>query len=96
VLYRHPSVLVAAVVATPDDKWGEVPCAFIELADGDKTSKQQLLNWCREQLASYKVPKRIEFIEIPRTSTGKIQKYVLRELLQKESIKIQKVDEVNH
>jgi fatty-acyl-CoA synthase len=86
VLYRHPSVLVAAVVATPDDKWGEVPCAFIELADGDKTSKQQLLNWCREQLASYKVPKRIEFIEIPRTSTGKIQKYVLRELLQKGSI----------
>jgi fatty-acyl-CoA synthase len=96
VLYRHPSVLVAAVVATPDDKWGEVPCAFIELADGDKTSKQQLLNWCREQLASYKVPKRIEFIEIPRTSTGKIQKYVLRELLQKGSTKIQKVDEVNH
>jgi fatty-acyl-CoA synthase len=96
VLYRHPSVSVVAVVATPDDKWGEVPCAFVELADGDKTSKQQLLNWCREQLASYKVPKRIEFIEIPRTSTGKIQKYVLRELLQKGSIKIQKVDEVNY
>lgn len=78
-LYRHPSVAVAAVVAMPDPKWGEVPCAFVEFSEGEQVSKEQLQDWCREQLASYKVPKRFEIVEIPRTSTGKIQKFVLRE-----------------
>lgn len=78
-LYRHPNVAVAAVVAMPDEKWGEVPCAFVELAPNTDLSKDELTLWCKEHLASFKVPKRIEFTAIPRTSTGKIQKYVLRQ-----------------
>ncbi|MEH6725282.1 MAG: acyl-CoA synthetase [Hyphomicrobiales bacterium] len=77
-LYRHPAVAVAAVVAMPDEKWGETPCAFIELADGHDASGDELRAWCRKLLANYKVPKRIIFAAIPRTSTGKIQKFVLR------------------
>ncbi|RIA47636.1 acyl-CoA synthetase [Dichotomicrobium thermohalophilum] len=78
-LYRHPAVAVAAVVAMPDDKWGERPCAFIELAAGEQADADDLRQWCREQLASYKVPDRFLFTPIPRTSTGKIQKFALRE-----------------
>ena len=78
-LYRHPAVMAAAVVAVPDDKWGEVPCAFVELREGSEVSVETLVAHCREQLASFKVPKRIIFGELPKTSTGKIQKFVLRE-----------------
>ncbi|MRU15911.1 acyl-CoA synthetase [Roseovarius sp. A21] len=78
-LYRHPSVAVAAVVAMPHEKWGETPCAFVELNVGQEVDEAGLRNWCREHLAHYKVPGRIIFETIPRTSTGKIQKFVLRE-----------------
>ncbi len=82
-LYKHPAIAVAAVVAMPDKKWGERPCAFIELAEGQAVSAAQLLDWCRELLASYKVPARFEFCSIPRTSTGKIQKFALRQTASK-------------
>ena len=78
-LYRHPAVSVAAVVAMPHDKWGETPCAFIELAEGKKVSAEELRLWCKDLLAGFKVPSQFIFAEIPRTSTGKIQKFVLRE-----------------
>lgn len=79
VLYRHDAVAVAAVVAMPHDKWGETPCAFVELAEGGEADPNTLRAWCREHLAHYKVPGRFVFAPIPRTSTGKIQKYVLRD-----------------
>jgi fatty-acyl-CoA synthase len=78
-LYRHPAVEVVAVVAMPHDKWGETPCAFVELVDGKEVDSESLRAWCRDHLASYKVPGRVVFMPIPRTSTGKIQKFVLRE-----------------
>jgi fatty-acyl-CoA synthase len=77
-LYRHPAVAVTAVVAMPHEKWGETPCAFIELADGHEASDEELRDWCREHLASYKIPSAFVFAAIPRTSTGKIQKFALR------------------
>lgn len=79
VLYRHPAVAVAAVVAMPHDKWGETPCAFVELAEGQSADAETLRHWCRSHLAGYKVPGQYVFTAIPRTSTGKIQKFVLRE-----------------
>lgn len=79
VLYQHPEVLVVAVVARPDDKWGETPCAFVERVAGSTVGEAELSQWCREKLAGYKVPKTYVFQEIPRTSTGKIQKFALRE-----------------
>ncbi|WP_457789342.1 acyl-CoA synthetase [Pseudomonas sp. PL-6] len=80
VLYRHPAVLEAAVVARPDEKWGEVPCAFIALKEGRAdTREEDIIGFCREQLASYKLPKTVVFRELPKTSTGKIQKYLLRD-----------------
>lgn len=78
-LYRHPGVAVAAVVAIPHEKWGETPCAFIELTPGHQVDAAELKDWCRKELAAYKVPGRFVFTAIPRTSTGKIQKFVLRE-----------------
>ena len=78
-LYRHPAVAVAAVVAMPHEKWGETPCAFIELAPGQQTDADDLRQWCRDQLAAFKVPGRFVFAPVPRTSTGKIQKFALRE-----------------
>ncbi len=78
-LYKHPAVAVAAVVAMPDDKWGERPCAFIELASGEQADADDLRQWCRAHLAAYKVPDRFVFAPIPRTSTGKVQKFNLRE-----------------
>ncbi len=78
-LYRHPAVAVVAVVAMPHDKWGETPCAFVELAQGHKADAESLRSWCREHLAPFKVPGRFVFTDIPRTSTGKIQKFVLRD-----------------
>ena len=80
VLYRHPAVLAAAVVARPDAKWGETPCAFVELRPGAKPTEDELIAWCRERLARFKVPRRVVFAELPRTSTGKIQKFKLREM----------------
>ena len=78
-LYRHPSVLACAVVAKPDPKWGESPLAFVELKSGATVSQADLMTHCKTLLASYKVPKEIRFEEIPKTSTGKIQKFQLRE-----------------
>ncbi|MEI7974441.1 MAG: acyl-CoA synthetase [Betaproteobacteria bacterium] len=78
-LYRHPSVLACAVVAKPDPKWGESPLAFVEVKSGTTVSKTDLIAHCKKLLASYKVPKEIRFEEIPKTSTGKIQKFQLRE-----------------
>jgi fatty-acyl-CoA synthase len=78
VLYRHPAVMAAAVVATPDPKWGEVPCAFVELRDGMTAQEDEMIEFCRNQMARFKVPKKIIFGPLPKTSTGKIQKYVLR------------------
>jgi fatty-acyl-CoA synthase len=81
VLFRHPAVLLAAVVAKPDEKWGEVPCAFIELKpDAAAPSEGEVIEFCKTQLARYKVPKKIVFGAIPKTSTGKIQKFILREM----------------
>jgi len=79
VLYRHKDVLAAAVVATPDDKWGEVPCAFIELREGAEPTQEDLLEHCRTHLARFKAPKFFVFGPLPKTSTGKIQKFILRE-----------------
>ena len=72
--------MAVAVVAKPDDKWGETPCAFVELKDGAKATAEELTQWCRTHLAGYKVPRTIVFAEIPKTSTGKIQKFKLREM----------------
>jgi len=79
VLYRHPAVLEAAVVARPDDKWGETPCAFVTLKDGASASADELIAFCREQLAHFKAPRRVVFGPLPKTSTGKIQKFALRD-----------------
>ncbi len=79
-LYRHPLVLSAAVVAQPDEKWGETPCAFVELKPGSSLTAEELRLFCREHLAGYKVPRNFIFQEIPKTSTGKIQKFALREI----------------
>ena len=79
-LYKHPAVQAAAVVAKPDAKWGETPCAFVELKPGHEASADELVAWCRQNLASFKCPRHVVFTELPKTSTGKIQKFKLREL----------------
>jgi len=79
-LYKHPAVQAAAVVAKPDTKWGETPCAFVELKPGREASADELVTWCRQNLASFKCPRYVVFTELPKTSTGKIQKFKLREL----------------
>jgi len=79
-LYKHPAVQAAAVVAKPDAKWGETPCAFVELKPGREASADELVAWCRQNLASFKCPRYVVFTELPKTSTGKIQKFKLREL----------------
>ena len=79
ILYRHRDVQVAAVVAMPHDRWGETPCAFVELSAGTTTDADALRDWCRTHLAGYKVPGRFVLMPIPRTSTGKVQKFMLRE-----------------
>jgi fatty-acyl-CoA synthase len=78
-LYRHPAVAAAAVVAKPDETWGEVPCAFVELKPGESVGEAEFLDWCRGQMAGFKRPKQVVFGELPKTSTGKIQKFVLRQ-----------------
>jgi fatty-acyl-CoA synthase len=77
-LYRHPAVLACAVVARPDPKWGETPLAYVELRPGAQASGEDLVAHCRKLLASYKVPREVRFEPIPKTSTGKIQKFMLR------------------
>ncbi len=79
VLYRHPAVMVAAVVALPDPKWGETPCAFIELRSGAIATEEEVIAFCRQHLAGFKVPRKVVFGELPKTSTGKIQKFTLRD-----------------
>ena len=79
-LYRHPAVLEAAVVARPDPKWGESPCAFVTLKpDAAPVEERDMIAWCRDNLAHYKVPRHVVFQPLPKTSTGKIQKTVLRD-----------------
>jgi fatty-acyl-CoA synthase len=78
-LYRHPAVLEAAVVARPDDKWGETPCAFVTLHQGQSVTADAIIEFCREHLAGYKTPRTVIFGALPKTSTGKIQKFMLRE-----------------
>ena len=80
VLYRHPAVLAAAVVAKPDAKWGETPCAFLEIKAGASVTEADIITHCKQHLAGYKVPRAIVFGELPKTSTGKIQKFELRKL----------------
>lgn len=81
VLHRHPAVLHAAVVAQPDERWGEVPCAFVELKPGvDTVSESELIAFCRSQLAHFKCPRRVVFDALPKTATGKIQKFRLRDI----------------
>jgi fatty-acyl-CoA synthase len=79
-LYKHPAVAAVGVVARPDEKWGETPCAFVELKPGAGATAEELIAWCRAHLAAYKCPRHIVFAEIPKTSTGKIQKFKLREM----------------
>ncbi|HUQ26234.1 MAG TPA: acyl-CoA synthetase [Burkholderiales bacterium] len=79
VLYRHPAVMAAAVVARPDPKWGETPCAFVELKPGSRISEEEMIEFCRGQMAKFKAPRAVIFGELPKTSTGKIQKFALRE-----------------
>ncbi len=78
-LFEHPGVQLAAVVARPDEKWGETPCAFVEMKPGHPATADELIEWCRVRLARYKCPRTIVFAEIPKTSTGKVQKFALRE-----------------
>jgi fatty-acyl-CoA synthase len=80
ILHKHPAVLMAAVVAKPDERWGETPCAFVELKPGhDDVTTDALLAFCRDHLAHFKCPKHIVVAELPKTSTGKVQKFKLRE-----------------
>jgi len=78
ILYKHPAVLFAAVVAKPDSKWGEVPCAFVELKEGAKATEAEIIAYCRSHMSGFKTPKAVVFGPIPKTSTGKIQKFMLR------------------
>ena len=79
VLYKHPAVQAASVVAKPDAKWGETPCAFVELKPGQTVTVDDIVAYCRQHLAHYKAPRFVVFGELPKTSTGKVQKYILRE-----------------
>jgi fatty-acyl-CoA synthase len=80
VIYAHPAVVSCAVVAKPDEKWGETPCAFVELREGSSVTQAEMIAWCRERLAGYKTPRHIVFTQVPKTSTGKVQKFLLRTL----------------
>jgi fatty-acyl-CoA synthase len=78
-LYKHPATQLAAVVARPDEKWGETPCAFVQLKPGTSATEEEYIEWCRKNLARFKVPKKVVFGPVPTTATGKIQKFVLRQ-----------------
>jgi fatty-acyl-CoA synthase len=79
VLHSHPAVMMAAVVAQPDPKWGETPCAFVELKEGASASAEEVIDFCRARMARFKAPRSVVFGPLPKTSTGKIQKFILRE-----------------
>ena len=79
ILYRHPKVLEAAVAARPDRKWGESPCAFVTLKDGEEADEAEIVAFCRDNMARFKIPRTVVFGPLPKTSTGKIQKFILRE-----------------
>ena len=79
VLYTHPAIMTAAVVAKPDERWQEVPCAFIELKQGAETTPEEVIEFCKQHLARFKVPKDVVIGEIPKTSTAKLQKFILRD-----------------
>jgi len=79
VLYSHPDILEAAVAARNDEKWGETPCAFVQLVNGASATEQDIINYCRENMAHFKCPTKVIFRELPKTSTGKVQKFQLRE-----------------
>jgi len=78
-LFKHPQIIAAAVVARPDEKWGETPCAFVEIREGAEVTDKEIIAFCRERLAAFKCPKTVVFTELPKTSTGKVQKFVLRD-----------------
>ncbi|HZJ12015.1 MAG TPA: acyl-CoA synthetase, partial [Methyloceanibacter sp.] len=80
VIYKHPDVVSTAVVAKPDPKWGETPCAFVELRPGALVTEEEIITWCKDKLARFKCPRYVVFVDLPKTSTGKIQKFKLREL----------------
>ena len=80
VLFSHPRILEAAVVAKPDEKWGEHPCAFVSLKPGEQMTTKEVIDYCIEKMAKFKVPKTIVFQQLEKTSTGKIQKFRLREI----------------
>ena len=82
-IFKIEGVIACAVIAKPDEKWGETPCAFIEKKEGVSITKEEVLKFCKENLASFKVPKEVIFSELPKTSTGKIQKAELRKLFSK-------------
>ncbi|MBV1951267.1 MAG: acyl-CoA synthetase, partial [Cycloclasticus sp.] len=79
VLYRHAAIMEAAVVGKKDDVWGEKPCAFITLKEGEELTEKEVISFCRDNLAHYKAPKLVVFGSLPKTSTGKIQKFILRD-----------------
>jgi fatty-acyl-CoA synthase len=79
VLYKHPEVMEAAVVARPDEKWGETPCAFVSLKDGATCTEEDIIAFCKAHMAGFKTPRTIVFGPLPKTSTGKIQKFMLRQ-----------------
>ena len=83
VLFKHPKILEAAVVASSDEKWGEVPCAFVSLKAGEELTAEESMAYCREELAGFKIPKKVAFGPIDKTSTGKVQKYLLRDKAKK-------------
>ena len=86
VLYTHPAIMTAAVVAKPDPRWQEVPCAFIELKQGAETTPEEVIEFCKQHLARFKVPKDVVICEIPKTSTGKLQKFILRDWAKERSV----------
>ena len=79
IIAKHQSVSLVAVVAKPDEKWGETPCAFVELIAGKYAKEEEIINFCKDNMARFKRPKHVIFGELPKTSTGKIQKFELRE-----------------
>ncbi|MDO9585757.1 MAG: AMP-binding protein [Syntrophales bacterium] len=85
LMSHHEAISESAAIGVPDEKWGEVPCAFVELKTGAETTEADIIAFCRTHLARFKVPKRVEFVSLPKTSTGKIQKFVLRDLVKSSS-----------
>ncbi len=90
ILFKHPKILEAAVVASSDEKWGEVPCAFVSLKTGEEMDVDELIAYCREEMAGFKIPKKVVFGPIDKTSTGKVQKYLLREKAEKVELAVKK------